>query len=284
MADAISNLLNLPDFAMPNFGISSFLDIALIAFALYKLLSWIRQTRAWGVFQGVLFLALIYLIAFIIGMYTTVWLIELIVPTAAIALVVLFQPELRKALERLGKGGRRIPFLVNLEEERVANSTNVIEEIITAAKSMASVKTGALIVIEQNTPLGDLETTGVPLDAIVTSQLLLNIFEHNTPLHDGAAIVRQDRVKAATCILPLTSENLSSDLGTRHRAAVGVSETSDAYVLVISEETGGISIAKDGKLYRKLNEADMRNMLLSGIRPAKSRKTRNKKKGAAKND
>jgi len=272
MAEAISNILNLPDFVMPNFGIGSILDIALIAFASYKLLGWIRQTRAWGVLQGVLFLVVIYLLSQFLGMYTTSWLIELIVPVAAIALIVLFQPELRKALERLGKSGRKLPFIQNLEDERIANSTHIIEEIIIAAKKLAATKTGGLIVIEQETPLGDLESTGVALDAVVTSQLLLNIFENNTPLHDGAVIISKDRIKAATCILPLTSENMSSDLGTRHRAAVGTSESSDAYILVVSEETGGISIAKEGKLYRNLSETDIRNMLLSGVKPARARR------------
>ena len=278
MFDQISNLLNLPDFAMPNFGVSSILDILLITFATYKLLGWIRQTRAWGVFQGLLFLALIYIIALFLGMYTTTWLIEQTLPFAAIALVVLFQPELRKALERLGKGGRRLPFMINPEEERVAASTQTIEELITATNKLSATKTGGLVVLEQEMPLGDLEASGVALDALVSSQLLLNIFEHNTPLHDGAVIVRQNRIKAATCILPLTTENLSSDLGTRHRAAVGMSESSDAYILVVSEETGGISIAKEGKLYRNLSESDVRNMLLSGVRPAKSRKKRTKKR------
>ncbi|MCL2169411.1 MAG: diadenylate cyclase CdaA [Defluviitaleaceae bacterium] len=278
MAENISDFLNLPDFAMPNFTIFSVFDIALITFASYKLLGWVRQTRAWGVFQGILFLVLIYIIALFLGMYTTVWLIEQIVPWAAIGLVVLFQPELRKAFEKLGKGGRRLPFITNLEEERVANSTQIIEEIIAAATKMSAVKTGGLVVIEQETKLSDIEATGVTIDAMVTSQLLLSIFESTSPLHDGAVIVRQNRIKAATCILPLTTEHLSSDLGTRHRAAVGTSETSDAYILVVSEETGGISIAKDGKLYRNLNITDLRNMLLSGIRPARTRKTRRQNK------
>jgi len=274
MLETIVNLL--PDFAMPSFRVGSILDIALITYATYLLLRWIRQTRAWGVFKGVLTLAAIYLIAMFLDMHAVRWLIEQIVPVAAIALVVLFQPELRKALERLGKA-RRIPFLVDPEEERVANSTQIIEEVIVAAKRMSATKTGGLVVIEQDIPLKDLESTGITLDAVVTSQLLLSIFENSAPMHDGAVIVRANRITAATCILPLTGEHLSSDLGTRHRAAVGVTEISDAYALVISEETGAISIAKEGELYRNLTEGDVRNMLLAGIRPAKSRKRRRKK-------
>ncbi|MDR2168145.1 MAG: diadenylate cyclase CdaA [Clostridiales bacterium] len=274
MPEQITNLL--PDFVMPRFGLGSFLDIALMAFATYKLLGWVRQTRAWGVFKGIVILALIYLATILLGMYTTGWLISQIVPWAAIALVILFQPELRKALERLGKG-RRIPFFItNPEEERVANSTHMIEEIILAASKMSKVRTGGLVVIEQGTVLSDVEATGIALDAVVTSQLLLSIFETTSPLHDGAVIVRENRAKAATCILPLTTAHLASELGTRHRAAVGVSETSDAYALVISEETGAISIAKDGKLYRNLSESETRNMLLANIRPAKPRKRRKK--------
>ncbi|MDR2182556.1 MAG: diadenylate cyclase CdaA [Clostridiales bacterium] len=274
MIDLITNLFtSLPPFAMPHLGLNSILDILFITFVLYRVLIWIKQTRGWTLFKGILTIALIYLGAVVLLMHATVWIIQQSLTVAAIAAVIIFQPEIRKALENLGKN-RSIPFFNPLEENKEANSAASIEEIIDAAQKMADVNTGALIVIEQQVPLGDLEESGVAIDAIVTSQLLVNIFEHNTPLHDGAVLIRANRVKAATCILPLTTEALSSDLGTRHRAAVGVSEVSDAFVVVVSEESGMVSIAKDGRLHRNLADAEMRKMLLSGIQPKKSRKFR----------
>jgi len=277
----ITNLFNnLPSFSMPRFGWNSILDIAFITFVSYRLLSWIKQTRAWTLFKGAVTIIMVYLGAMLFAMDTTLWIIESTFTVAAFGAIVIFQPELRKALENLGKN-RNIPFLNVLEETRAGNSVQSVEEIATAAMAMSKVKTGALIVIEQQVPLGDLESTGVAVDAVVTSQLLINIFEHNTPLHDGAVLVRENRVKAATCILPLTGEDLAKDLGTRHRAAVGVSEASDAYALVVSEETGGISIAKGGKLYRNLSENEIKAMLLENIRPSKPKdrwRSRKKKK------
>jgi len=278
MFDFFTNLFsNLPSFAMPHLGLNSILDILFITFVLYRVLVWIKQTRGWTLFKGILTIALIYLAAVILQMNTTAWIIEQSLTVAALAAVIIFQPEIRKALENLGKN-RNIPFFNPLEENQEANSATCVEEIIDAALKMSEVKTGALIVIEQKVPLGDLESTGVAIDAIVTNQLLLNIFEHNTPLHDGAVLIRSNRVKAATCILPLTSEALSSDLGTRHRAAVGVSEVSDAFVVVVSEENGAISIAIEGKLHRNLGEEKMRLMLLANIQLKKSKKIRKKLK------
>jgi len=274
MTELITNLFgNLPPFAMPHLGLNSVLDILFITFVLYRVLIWIKQTRGWTLFKGILTIALIYLGAVILNMNTTVWIIQQSLTVAAIAAVVIFQPEIRKALENLGKN-RNIPFFNQLEESREDNTAACIEEIIDATQKMSKVKTGALIVIEQQVPLGDLAASGVAIDAVVTSQLLINIFEYNTPLHDGAVLIRANRVKAATCILPLTAEALSSDLGTRHRAAVGVSEVSDAYALVVSEESGAISIARDGRLHRNLDESAIRSILLANIQPKKSRKQR----------
>ena len=278
MAEQISSLLNLPSFVMPSFTLTSLLDIGLIAFVVYKLLSWIKQTRAWALFKGIITLAIVYLAAEIFDMHVTQWLIDQTLVFAVIALIVVFQPEVRRALERMGKG-RRIPFLSLLvEEEKTDIPTTSIEEIVSAAVRMSMARTGALIIIEQETPLGDLEVTGVPIDAVVSSQLLLSIFEDKTPLHDGAVLIAKGRVKSAACILPLTSKDLGGDLGTRHRAAVGASENSDAYALVVSEESGNISVAKDGKLYQALSQDEVKNMLMSGISPNKARRPRKKKK------
>jgi len=278
VAEQISSLLNLPSFVMPSFTFTSLLDIGLIAFVVYKLLSWIKQTRAWALFKGIITLAIVYLAAEIFDMHVTQWLIDQTLVFAVIALIVVFQPEVRRALERMGKG-RRIPFLSLLvEEEKTDTPTTSIEEIVSAAVRMSMARTGALIIIEQETPLGDLEATGVPIDAVVSSQLLLSIFEDKTPLHDGAVLIAKGRVKSAACILPLTSKDLGGDLGTRHRAAVGASENSDAYALVVSEESGNISVAKDGKLYQALSQDEVKNMLMSGISPSKARRPRKKKK------
>ena len=273
MTDLLSNIFtNLPPLAMPRFGLSAILDIAFITFVLYRILMWVKQTRAWSLFKGVLIILVIWLVAATLLMETTRWIIEQAAPIAAIVLAIIFQPELRKGLESIGKT-RHIAFLAPLQEQNHTLSADTIEEIVTATQKMASVKTGALIVIEQKEALG-VESSGVPIDAVVSSQLLINIFEHNTPLHDGAVLVRENRIKAACCILPLTDAHLSGDLGTRHRAAVGTSETSDAYVLVVSEETGRISIAKDGKLYLNLSDVEIRKILLENMNPKKARRFR----------
>ena len=189
------------------------------------------------------------------------------------AVIVVFQPELRKALEQLGKGKFFTAFARSSEETDDKAAQRTVDEIVKAAEKMGSVKTGALILIEQKVPLGDFERTGIPVDAIVSSQLLINIFEHNTPLHDGAVIVRRNRVAAATCFLPLTDSNeVSMELGTRHRAAIGASEVSDAYVIVVSEETGAISLARGGVLYRDLSPEQLKNMI-SQPRKEGSKKT-----------
>lgn len=281
MADLLNNMFsNLPTLGMPQFSISSLLDIIFISFVFYKLLVWVKQTRAWWLFRGIVIIIVVYMVATVLLMETTVWIIDQALPFVITALLIIFQPELRKALENLGKR-RVIPFLINLDDDRdrASNTTKCVEEILNAAHKMAEVKTGALIVIEQKEILEDLEPSGVAIDAVVSSQLLINIFEHNTPLHDGAVLIRENRVKAASCILPLTQTNLSGDLGTRHRAAVGISEASDACVLVVSEETGKISVAKDGKLYQGLSDGEIREILLKNVAPNKVRKRKRGKRG-----
>ena len=267
ITDLLSGI-NLPTFAVPRFGLNSVLDIALITFVIYKLMMWVRETRAWTLFKGMILLAAVYSGAYIFGMDTTLWLMDSTMSVAMIAAVVVFQPEIRKALERLGNA-RNIPVISGLDSRENTLTPHTINEIIAAATKMSKVRTGALIVIEQHVPLGELEENAVPIDAVLTGQLLINIFENKTPLHDGAVLVRENRVKAATCILPLSHDTLASGLGTRHRAAVGVSEISDAYALVVSEETGTISIAKNGTLHRHLDECRIREILSENIRPIK---------------
>jgi len=220
---------------------------------------WIKETRAWSLFKGIIIILIISILSYQLHFYTISWLIEKTLSVGIIAIIILFQPEFRKGLEQIGKGNF-INIFNTTDEDKVSLKT--VNEIITACMKMSKVRTGALIMIEQEVPVGDIEETGIAIDGIVTSQLLINIFENKTPLHDGAVIIRNNRIAAATCILPLTQSQIGLDLGTRHRAAVGASEVSDAYVVVVSEETGAVSVAHGGKLYRNLPENKIRKMIV----------------------
>jgi len=261
---------NIPVFSFPPFGPTQALDILIIAGILYFALGWIRRTQAWVLIKGLFFVLMLRLVADMFELVTLGWLLENAFTVGLIAIIVLFQPELRKFLEQMGRGQYLASFKIE-SEQTVYVSDDAVSEIIKAAKSMSNTDTGALVVIEQSIDLGEQERTGITLDAQVSHQLLLNIFEKNTPLHDGAVIIRQNRVVAAKCILPLSSdESLDSSLGTRHRAAVGISEVSDARVIVVSEETGTISVALDGKLTRNVSETKIRDLLVRG-EPVKPR-------------
>ena len=259
---SIFDSLGITEFARPSLGITDILDILMVAYIIYKIIFWIKETRAWVLFKGILVIFALAAVATLLKLNTILWILSNTISVGIIAIIVVFQPELRKALEQLGKGKFFYYFTRGTDETDDKATQRTIDEIVKAADKMGSVKTGALILIEQEVPLGDLERTGIPIDAIVSSQLLINIFEHNTPLHDGAVIVRRNRVAAATCFLPLTDSNeISMELGTRHRAAIGASEVSDAYVIVVSEETGAISLARGGVLYRNLTPEQLRNMI-----------------------
>lgn len=239
-------------------------EIILIACLFYNVMIWIKDTRAWMLFKGILVILAFVLIAAILQMNMILWLAEKAINVAVTAFVVIFQPELRTALEKIGK--RRylagiLAFDTNKKDEH-RFSDKTVNELVKACYEMGKVKTGALIVIEQDIRLVEYERTGIDVDAILTSQLLINIFEHNTPLHDGAIIVRGDRVVSATCYLPLSDNMaLSKDLGTRHRAAVGISEVSDSLTIVVSEETGKVSVAEDGELSRAIEPEELTNRL-----------------------
>ena len=281
--------LRLSDFIRPTVGITDILDILIVAFLTYKIIFWIKETRAWILFKGILVICVFSLIALLLNLNTILWLISKTISVGIIAVIIVFQPELRRALEQLGKAG---PFLNLFKFETDDNQNNftekTIDEIIKACVKMSRDKTGALMLVERQVPLGDFECTGIPIDAIVSSQLIINIFEKNTPLHDGAVIIKNNRVAAATCFLPLTDSNeISMDLGTRHRAAIGASEVSDAFIIIVSEETGAISLAKGGTLYRNLSSETLKNMLLQGskskARPSIKRKI-SKWKGGRSNE
>ncbi len=239
-------------------------EIIIIAFLLYYMLVWIKNTRAWMLLKGILVVLVFVALAAVFQMNTIMWIAKNTLSVAVIAIVVIFQPELRKALENIGRKSF-VNSLFGIEASKNNTgkfSDKTINELVKACYEMGKVKTGALIVVEDAIVLTEYERTGIAVDGILTSQLLINIFEKNTPLHDGAVIVRGDRVVSATCYLPLTdSLSLSKDLGTRHRAAVGISEVSDSMTIVVSEETGGVSIAMGGELYRNVDPDFLRSKL-----------------------
>ena len=264
------------DFIENNFGsISSFdkiqwmdiVEILLIAVFVYQFMLWIRNTRAYSLLKGILIVVLFIFIAYFLQMNTILWLVYNAGGYAITAVLIIFQPELRKALEELGHKkivSSIIPFDSSKNENEGRYSDRTVNEIVRATFEMAEVKTGALIVIEEETVLNEFIRTGIALDSLISSQLLINIFEHNTPLHDGAVIIRGDRVVSATCYLPLTDNlRLSKDLGTRHRAAVGMSEVSDAMIIAVSEETGFVSIAMGGKLDRNVSKEYLTERLIA---------------------
>lgn len=244
---------------LPPFTLNNALEIAILSFFIYVCLLWIKNTRAWELLKGILVIVAFTIFAVIFRLSTIVWLLERISTVAIIAAAVIFQPELRRALEQLGS---KSIFAHFFPEQGADNSFVTVNEIVKAAFSMAKRKTGALIVLEQTQPLREIEETGISVDAIVSAALLINIFEKNTPLHDGAVVIAHNRVTAATCYLPLSEGiGISKDYGTRHRAAIGISEVTDSITIVVSEETGRISVAKNGKLKLIRDEAMLRDLL-----------------------
>lgn len=240
-------------------------ELVILSFLLYQILVWIKNTRAWSLLKGILVIAIFILVAAYFEMNTILWIVQNMFGVAVTAVVVILQPELRKAIEEIGRKNiitSIVPFELGKNPAEGRFSDKTINEIAKACVEMGKVKTGALIVVQQNQLLDEYERTGIDVDGIVTSQLLINIFEHNTPLHDGAVIVRGNRVVSATCYLPLSDNMaLSKDLGTRHRAGVGISEVTDSLTVIVSEETGKISVAYEGKLERGLSGEALKEKL-----------------------
>ena len=270
-------------------GITDIVDILIVAFVIYKLLGLIKQTRAEQLLKGVLVLVVATFVTDLMNLHTINWLLKGTVALGAVAILVVFQPELRRALEQLGQKkivSTIIPFDTGKEvQERFNDKT--INELVKACFDMGEVKTGALIVIEEEIRLDEYVRTGINIDGILTSQLLINIFEHNTPLHDGAVIVRGNRVVAATCYLPLSDNmELSKQLGTRHRAGVGISEATDSLTIIVSEETGQVSVAQGGELSRGLNSKQLREVLVAAQnkKVVDNSKLRNLLKGRVKHE
>lgn len=238
------------------------LDILLVWFIIYKLFNIIRGTKAIQLLKGIFVIVVVRSLSGLLGLNTLQWLMDQVVTWGVLAIIIIFQPEMRRALEQLGRG--KLFSRNNSPEDNVQE--RLIEEIVKASAYMAKRRIGALISVEKETGLGDYIETGIPLEAHISSELLINIFIPNTPLHDGAVILQDNRIQAAACYLPLSeSPFISKELGTRHRAGIGISEVTDCITIVISEETGSISITKSGELYRDLDEATFKEMLLNEL-------------------
>ncbi len=265
---------------LPRIQIIDIVEILIIAVLLYFFMNWIKSTRAYNLLKGMLVVLAFFLLASLFQMTTILWLTRSVASIALMALVIIFQPELRKALEKLGQRSllsSLIPFDIRSDSD-VYYSDQTINEVVRAAGEMSGTRTGALIVMEQGVNLEEYIATGILLDAAVSSQLLVNIFEHNTPLHDGAVIIRGDRVVSATSYLPLSdSESISKKFGTRHRAGVGVSEVSDSFTIIVSEETGRISGAYGGKLLTGLSISELRERLYELQKKYKERENRTRR-------
>lgn len=248
--------------SLPQMTIIDIAEMIIIAFAIYQVIMWVKNTRAWMLVKGIIFLLVFSIIAMILQMDVILWIFKNAISVGIIVLIIVFQPELRSALEQLGRKNV-FSSLFSSDDEDQNLSDKSIGEIVRASITMSREKTGALIVIEDAINLKENEKNGIYINADISSQLLINIFEHNTPLHDGAVIIREDRILAATCYLPLSDNlELSKELGTRHRAAVGISEISDSLTIVVSEETGAISIARFGYLTRNITSDRLEQELL----------------------
>ena len=241
-------------------------EILILAVVVYNVLLWIKNTKAWTLLKGIVVLAAFVFVVYVLRMDTLIFIVQRGIDIAIIAALVIFQPELRRALEQLGEKqivSSLIPIIDTGREVSERFSDKTVNEIVKASVEMGRAKTGALIVLEGNNRLDESERTGITLDSVVTSQLLINIFEHNTPLHDGAVIVRGNRITSATCYLPLSDNMmLSKELGTRHRAGVGISEVTDSLTVIVSEETGAISIAYKGQLQRDVTSETLKERLI----------------------
>ena len=249
--------------SIPQMGVTDVLDILIVSFLFYQIVKWIKTTRAWVLLKGIILLLFIAFAAYVLQLHTITFILANTMSVGITAVLIVFQPELRNALEQLGrKNWIANIFSTDTSQVKESYTARTLQEIYRAAIEMGKVKTGALIVLEREVMLGEYERTGIPIDGKVSSQLLINIFEHNTPLHDGAVIIRNNRIISATCYLPLSdSVEIGKELGTRHRAAVGISEVSDSITVIVSEEPGSISIAVNGKIKHALNPQKFRNEL-----------------------
>jgi diadenylate cyclase len=250
--------------------VTDIVDIIIVAFLLYKLLEFIKETRAQQLFRGILLIVAAFIASEVFDLSLLNWLLTSLVTVGLIAVVIVFQPEIRRALEQLGRRGFITGTFRDLSKEE---SYATVHILVDAVDDFSSTRTGALIAIEQETTLADIIETGVVIDGDMSVRLLGNLFYEGSPLHDGAVIIRGNKVYAASCVLPLTSrQDIGKNLGTRHRAGLGLSEVSDAFIIIVSEETGAISVARNGELSRFLDLKSLEKMLLDiYIRPDEDR-------------
>lgn len=281
------NNIGLPQ----SFHLTYIVEILILTVIIYELLIWVKNTRAWTLLKGIVVVTAFALISYFFHLTTLTWLMSKTAGVLVTVVVIVFQPELRRALEQLGR--KNIIFSIFgtsavIAEEDRRSRDKINSEIVKAVFEMSKVKTGALIVMEKKVILNEYERTGIPIDALISSQLLMNIFEHNTPLHDGAVFIRNQRVVASTCYLPLSDNmELSKELGTRHRAGVGISEVSDSLTIIVSEETGAVSIAESGKLTRSVSPDDLKAKLAEitqSVDDGKRKKLRERIKNERKTD
>ena len=261
--ETVQQFFDLEAFRIPSVRPTDILEILIIAFLVYHVLLWAKNSRLWSMLKGVIVIMAFILFAEFFQMNTVLWIVGNFFNVIITVVVIILQPELRKALEELGRKNffSNAFFFGDMKfQERFSDKT--LNEIVRACVEMSKVRTGALIVIQQDFSLAEFERTGIAVDGIVTSQLLINIFEHNTPLHDGAVIIRGDRVVSATCYLPLSDNmGIGKELGTRHRAGIGVSEVTDSLTIIVSEETGKISVAYEGELDKSVDSDRLRDRL-----------------------
>lgn len=250
----------LPDINVQNIT-SLLIETSIIALIVYEVLYWIIDTKAWTLLKGIIVILVFTIASVILNLNTIIWIMSKSALFMGLAIIVIFQPELRKALEKLGSQNfmKMIPLIESSKDD---TNEEIIDEIVKATFTMGKVKTGALMVFKRTENLDDIKETGIKIDGLISSGLIINIFEKNTPLHDGAVVIEGDRVESATCYLPLSDNmNISKDLGTRHRAALGVSEANDSLTIIVSEETGGISVAEKGKLTKVKDPDTLKNIL-----------------------
>lgn len=273
---------------LPKITFADILEIIILSYLIYHIILWFKNTRAWTLLKGIAVLLILMSISYVFKLNTLMWIFKNTINVGILAVIILFQPELRRALEELGRK-KILADVIIRDDKSVKNdklSAETIQELVAASIEMSKNKTGALIVVEREVALGEYISTGINIDAAISKQLIVNIFEHNTPLHDGAVIIRNNRIIAATCYLPLTGRSdLNKDLGTRHRAAVGISEVSDSITIIVSEETGAISVAQGGTLTSNLDPETLRKQFASLQNKAtESRRQRRRKKGGKKNE
>ena len=271
LRDLFNNFAGYMGLNDPVYIIKAIIDIGIVAWVIYKLTIIVRETRAWQLIKGILFILVATELSNVLGLKTINFILQNMIQVLTLGVIILFQPELRRALEKIGRS--RFKSFLNFDEgaNTRVQTTAVIEEIVKACVDMSSKYTGALIVIERDTKIGDIINTGTQLDSHVSSELLINLFVPDTPLHDGAVVVRDNKIKAAACFLPLTDNpNLSKELGTRHRAALGITEVSDCIAVVVSEESGKISFALNGGLTRNLTPDTLRKALNKNLLESES--------------